>query len=334
MDFHHGTDESVQQEPDTPSPIDTTIDTTTDATAQPMALEIVKAAPPRKDTIPGSEPFPCEISRKTWYSIGDMVVERESQPLAVVPGHQWITLRLDGVNFSRGVRQMRRLGLLPEPSDTHSATLETTMRETMLDLMRRVGAVVGYTQSDEMTVCIPPRPVVRGVQEPHLYSGRTTKLTTIASGYVSSRFLYRLLGNRPPPDGMTDIPCFDCRLAAWDSWPWACNVLLWRARDCGINGVSDAVHRLKHVSGRKQAMTKGTLWKLRWLCEQHKLPLPSHQQFGSICVRRRHCLVQTNPKTKESVEVHRFRYDWMAPGTSLIALARDGRLDTPNLQSE
>ena len=40
-------------------------------------------------------------------------------------------------------------------------------------------------------------------------------------------------------------PHFDCRIAAWDSWEEAKALLLWRAYDCTVNGVSDAVHQAK-----------------------------------------------------------------------------------------
>jgi hypothetical protein len=52
-------------------------------------------------------------------------------------------------------------------------------------------------------------------------------------------------------------------------------LLLWRSYDCSVNGVSDAVHQ---TAGKtKLIVAKGTWDKLRWLDENNKLPLPSHQ---------------------------------------------------------
>ena len=41
------------------------------------------------------------------------------------------------------------------------------MRECLTALMDKVGAVYGFTQSDEMALLVPPAPVVRGVQQQH-----------------------------------------------------------------------------------------------------------------------------------------------------------------------
>eukprot|EP00971_Amphidinium_carterae_P062658 1240264-Amphidinium_carterae.1 len=53
----------------------------------------------------------------------------------------------------------------------------------------------------------------------------------------------------PAEDGfLMPLAClatFDCRIASYESFEQAVSLLLWRAYDCGVNGVSDKVHHLK-----------------------------------------------------------------------------------------
>ena len=41
------------------------------------------------------------------------------------------------------------------------------------------------------------------------------------------------------------LPHFDCRVGSFASWEEARSLLLWRAYDCSVNGVSDAVYHIK-----------------------------------------------------------------------------------------
>ena len=52
--------------------------------------------------------------------------------------------------------------------------------------------IVRYTQSDEMIVFIPPTNVVRGERQGHSHAGRVGKLTTLAAGFVTSKFVCQL----------------------------------------------------------------------------------------------------------------------------------------------
>lgn len=49
------------------------------------------------------------IPREVWRALGDHVAAREKEvvPTGCIPGDRWITLRLDGSNFSKVVRQLR-----------------------------------------------------------------------------------------------------------------------------------------------------------------------------------------------------------------------------------
>merc|ERR1719478_1819389 len=127
------------------------------------------------------------VSKQTWQAMGNLVVEREKTSSGNVDGSRWISLRLDGSGFSKAVRMMRQSGLL-ECEHGYSERFASVMQACMRKLMEKFNAKIGFTQSDEMVVFIAPTRVVRGEQQPHNRNGRTTKLTTLAAGFVSSMF--------------------------------------------------------------------------------------------------------------------------------------------------
>ena len=55
----------------------------------------------------------------------------------------------------------------------------------------------------------------------------------------------------------------------------ALSLIIWRAYDCGVNGVSDAVHH-STIGGKKQIMQQSKYHKLKWLKDNSLLPLQDH----------------------------------------------------------
>jgi hypothetical protein len=83
--------------------------------------------------------------------------------------------------------------------------------------MERHAALCGYTQSDEMTLIIPPASVIRGVQQAHERSGRVLKIATLAAATVTAVFNARvqvICASHVPPIILDDkdLPLFDCRI--------------------------------------------------------------------------------------------------------------------------
>merc|ERR1712070_354263 len=154
--------------------------------------------------------------------------------------------------------------------------------------MEHFHASIGYTQSDEMIVFIPPTNVIRGEQQPHMRNGRGTKLTTLAASVVTAHFIMQL-GRHCEANGVgledlaNILPHFDCRLGQYTSWEEARALLMWRAYDCSVNGVSDAVYQIKGAS--KHVMGLGKREKIEWLWKEGRLPLPRHQAYGTVLVR-------------------------------------------------
>ena len=78
------------------------------------------------------------IPKVRWTALGDAVVLREKRSSGAVKGEKWISLRLDGSNFSKTVRQLRRNGVLE--GDGFSERMATTMPECLRALMLKFSA--------------------------------------------------------------------------------------------------------------------------------------------------------------------------------------------------
>jgi hypothetical protein len=65
-----------------------------------------------------------------------------------------------------------------------------------------------------------------------------------------------------------------------------------------------ATARKESMAGvtRKEAMQEGMRYKLKWLNEYKKLPLPPHQAHGTLFVKNKRVKDGYNPKTKETVK--------------------------------
>ena len=245
--------------------------------------------------------LPPHIPRNMWHTLGTLVVNREKGAAGSVDGSRWISLRLDGSGFSRTVHAMRKSGLL-ETKRGFSQRFAVCMQSCLKCLMEKFSAKIGYTQSDEMVIFIPPTNVIRGEQQPHFRSGRVTKLTTLASGFISACFVSKLAQICLESEGGNEgtaldygrlsnlleklaqlSPHFDCRLGSYESWDDARALLLWRAYDCSVNGVSDAVYQIQ--GSGKQVQSLGKREKVEWLWRQGVLPLPAHQAYGRYYVR-------------------------------------------------
>merc|ERR1719163_1619489 len=128
-------------------------------------------------------------------------------------------------------------------------------------------------------------------------NGRVAKLTSLAASYATAHFLMQLC-KHCSSQGIEDLsrilPHFDCRLGHYTSWEEAQALLLWRAYDCSVNGVSDAVYHMK--GSGKQIQALGVQEKVKWLWKMGRLPLPRHQAYGTVLVRAKRIKEGRNPK--------------------------------------
>jgi len=254
--------------------------------------------------------------------------------MASIPGDKWISLRCDGTGFSKYLKALRSMGIMDHG---YSDDFATIMQDCCTALLDKFNGTCGFTQSDELTVLIAPQNVSdrTGSRSPHPYNGRVQKLCSLAASIVTARFNFGLLricvrADKPAPeDGF--LATFDCRVGAYDTQREAVSVLLWRAYDSGVNGVSDAVHQQKgkqRHDSLKGVMKCTTNEKLIWLHRHGLLPLPRHQREGSYYVKQRVVLHTTNRATGEPVSCLRSRTQHLTG--NLIRLYKEGAMFPPH----
>jgi tRNA(His) 5'-end guanylyltransferase len=140
--------------------------------------------------------------------------------------------RLDGRAFHTYTRGMKR------PFDER---MQYMMRNTTSALVDAFHPLVGYTQSDEITLVW---------NSPTLFDGRFQKMTSVLAGYASTTFMreHMLTGGLP-----NQTPCFDCRVFQVNDLDDAIDVLAWREDDAVKNSVAMAA---QSIYSHKELMNK------------------------------------------------------------------------------
>lgn len=156
-----------------------------------------------------------------------------------------IMVRLDGRAFHTFTRGMAR----PYDHEFHGLMCETTMH-----LVKETNAVLGYTQSDEISLVILPQ----GKAEPY-FGGRIQKICSILAASCSVKFNWEL--SRVYPDLGDKFPIFDARVWNVPTLQEAANTILWREQDAAKNSISSAAnayfsHKSLHGLDSKQKQEK------------------------------------------------------------------------------
>jgi tRNA(His) guanylyltransferase len=159
-----------------------------------------------------------------------------------------LVARLDGRSFHTFTRGFSR---------PYDSAMSTMMIETTRYLVQETKAVVGYTQSDEISLMwINPTP-----ESQFMFDGRLQKLASVLSGMASSFFTMQCLQLKP---GKTILyPHFDARLFTAPDLDTAADVFKWREIDATKNSITMAAsayysHKQLHNigSGGKIVMLK------------------------------------------------------------------------------
>jgi tRNA(His) 5'-end guanylyltransferase len=222
--------------------------------------------------------FSPKISRSRWEAIGNRLVTHETNGRNPNPD-EFVTLRLDIRGMSPKVTKFCKWGLLQAKWDT---TFAEWMTDVALELSTEFQALKVFTQSDEITLVLK--------QARYLdFKGRRSKLESQSAALASSILNRHMLlrwqslpstnNNRPklPP-----LLCFDCRLGIWPTEEAAFELILWRAYDCSVNGVSTAIHNA--VPGAMEKLS--TEKKLLALEKLNLLTLSQHQAYGRFFQRQ------------------------------------------------
>eukprot|EP01060_Flectonema_neradi_P015402 TRINITY_DN22005_c0_g1_i1.p1 TRINITY_DN22005_c0_g1~~TRINITY_DN22005_c0_g1_i1.p1 ORF type:complete len:323 (+),score=67.75 TRINITY_DN22005_c0_g1_i1:131-1099(+) len=252
--------------------------------------------------------MPPFIPKAYWTELGNTIKKHENPPMSGITGDKWISLRLDGTGFSKLLKQLRRYGLFGEG---YSPEFATIMQTSLKHLMGHSKAWIGYTQSDEMSLLIPPtRKNKVGNHYPHVRNGRVQKLASLYAAVCTAVFnseVNALLSEKElKPLPVELLPTFDCRVGSYDTEKQALSLLAWRCYDSGINGVTDACYQKRGIlEGAKHATTLGNDQKLKWLLKNNLLPLPNHQAHGTVFIKKLRPHKGFNPITNQNVDTFR-----------------------------
>ncbi len=163
---------------------------------------------------------------------------------------QPLVVRLDGKNFHTYTKGMKR---------PYDEALSTLMKNTMMELVDRFNATVGYCQSDEITLIWLTTPDST-VDLP--FSGRFQKLESLLAGFCSAYFAREATKIFPEKDHL--VPYFDARAFVVPTALEAYHAVLWRQQDCTKNAISMAAQSMfshKELQCRSGPEMQEMMWK-------------------------------------------------------------------------
>lgn len=169
---------------------------------------------------------------------------------ALMPGLP-IVARLDGRGFSKFTKGLQR------PFDEN---FSKCMVEVASHLVKEFHCTVGYTQSDEITLCW----VNKNLDSDMLFGGRVQKLVSILSASASVKLNKLLSTTLPEKEGWS--PVYDCRIFQYPTLSLAAESFLWRETDATRNSVSMAA---SHYYSHKQLNKVSTFKKKQLLLDKN-----------------------------------------------------------------
>ena len=177
-------------------------------------------------------------------------IEVDARFLPLLP----VIIRLDGRCFSSFTRKMAK------PYDER---MVRAMVATTKALVEETNAVIGYTQSDEITLVL-----YSGSFDSQIwFDGRKQKIVSCSASYCSLAFFRNITREFGGID--MGMPTFDCRAFAVPTVGEAVNQVLWREKDATKNSVSSAARAYyshKDLDGKSSSqkhdmlMSKGVNW--------------------------------------------------------------------------
>ena len=172
------------------------------------------------DTLSSLEPVTDPPSRD---ELGDRMKSYEHQGQTYLVRDTPICIRIDGRAFHTFARGLER------PMDPRLAAL---MVSTTRRLMEETHAVVGFTQSDEISLVL----MRESPDAIPYFGGRLQKMVSILAAVASVHFNRELPKYIPEKAHLT--PTFDARVWNVPDEDEAANTILWRELDAYKNGVS------------------------------------------------------------------------------------------------
>ena len=181
--------------------------------------------------------------------IGDRMKLYESLSLTQAMPKLPLIVRFDGKGFSKYTSNLSR---------PYCPILQDAMDQVTKDLCEYTNAVVGYTQSDEITLILHTEKPESSI----FFDGKIHKIVSVLASYCTLQF-------SKYHNNQNKLALFDCRAFTVPSKVEACNVLLWREYDATRNSIQMAAraffsHNQCHCKNGKQLqellMTKNINW--------------------------------------------------------------------------
>jgi len=189
--------------------------------------------------------------------LGDRMKQYESVTTAQRFKQEDVVIaRLDGRSFSSFTRTLKKRGPF------HSGFTDT-MKAVTQHLVEAYNPVIGYTQSDEITLVF-----INGSKSEHPFGGRVFKIQSLMAADASVYFGSLLPVNMPEKIGTQ--PVFDCRCFTVPSKKEAYECIVWRRQDGYRNAVSTVareyfsdkeLHSIRKEEQLSMLMSKGVNFK-------------------------------------------------------------------------
>jgi tRNA(His) guanylyltransferase len=164
---------------------------------------------------------------------GDRMKEFESQEtnrkfLPMLP----IYARIDGRGFSKFTKDMER------PFDVR---MTNCMIDTAKQLVAETHALMGYTQSDEISLVWYSSEYKTDV----FFNRKIQKLASVLAGLTTAAFIKSIFTHFADAEKYLNMcPHFDARVISLPTLEEATNMMLWREMDATKNAVSMAAHSM------------------------------------------------------------------------------------------
>lgn len=166
------------------------------------------------------------------------------------PPNNYLYVRIDGRSFSKFTKGLTR------PYDTRLSSL---MQLVTASLVKEFNAVIGYTQSDEISLIIN-----NTYEKSCIFEAKKQKLISTIASFTAAVFNAHLASVIPEKDPLVTgkYPSFDCRIFPVTTASEATNAILWREHDAIKNSVSMSAHHHfshKELQGVNTAVMKDML---------------------------------------------------------------------------
>ena len=174
----------------------------------------------------------------------------------------------------------------------------STMQKTCAYLVEKTNAIVGYVQSDEISLgWIEPRKAP--------FETRLFKLESVLAGMATSAFTLFGLKTDLAERIRNLMPHFDCRVCQMPNLDELANMFLWREEDCLKNSINMvALSKFSH----KQLDGKNSIDKVNMLAEKglhYYEDIPGHLRNGSYFRRETYLKELSNEEVQRIPEKQR-----------------------------